>query len=809
MYYEKRGNGRDMQQLRPGSKLNNRYQIRRFLGQGGFAFTYEAIQQSIARRVCIKELFITGKMERNTEQTDEVTLSVAADAEAMEHCKRAFLEEGHLLGAISCDSIVRVIDSFEENHTCYIVLEYLEGITLKEYVREKGRIPCEKLFSMAEPLLKNLSVLHGMQLIHRDIAPDNIMVVPANGKKGQEQTEALKLFDFGTARETGRSEYTCVLKDGYSPIEQIAGEENQGPATDIYAFCATMWYCLTSETPEGAYSRLLEDDLKKPSELGVRIDPAMETVLMKGLAVQPSDRYQSVEELLAAAESVRPKSVETASAVPERKSHKKQILCGLVLAAVLAIVAGLFWYKNHSRTVYDPETMYKVTLTPDDTFTVAGFNASIDSLKERLNVFSEKSGFYSLTEDKGRITLLLNKKDFAENTAINEVSDGVSMDYAAIPEYVLRAYLVRAMDLELENTETGEHMALKQTEDFTVQKKEGTMPAEEAEANAEESGTYLDVQFSAAFAEKNAALLKHWGTSYRLCQDVDSVPLLSPVTTWPKKDGTGFYLMDTDDGAYTDLLIHDLTHEALEHGFAFSIEEQVDWQEQQEITGKRQVSQKALQKENDAGLQCFVYGFMTQGELQDCYQSLQARLDTLQIPYALGQMDALSAALDSCDAAVYTFVALQTERALQYTDLLDLVFNSRYFYLTQGDAEPVQLYGTEIRTDGQGMTVTSQAAKERLQENGQPIYLSCTDDAGNAQTLLLRTQDMAEDGTLRFVQFAKGTGITEENSRVLQLIDACIKNRLPVDLRPYAVKTDGENVQEEQTTGLFVEESTE
>lgn len=808
MYYEKRGNGQNMQQLRPGSKLNNRYQIRRFLGQGGFAFTYEAIQESIARRVCIKELFITGKMERNTKQTDEVTLSVTADAEAMEHCKRAFLEEGHLLGAISCDSIVRVIDSFEENHTCYIVLEYLEGITLKEYVREKGRIPCEKLFSMAEPLLKDLSVLHGMQLIHRDIAPDNIMVVPANGKKGQEQTEALKLFDFGTVRETGRSEYTCVLKDGYSPIEQIAGEDNQGPATDIYAFCATMWYCLTGEMPEGAYSRLLEDDLKKPSALGVTINPDMEAVLMKGLAVQPSDRYQSVEELLAAVEEFRPKTVKKTSEASEKKNHKKKIVCGLVLAAVLAIVAGLFWYKSHSRTVYDPETMYKVTLTPDDTFTVAGYNASIDSLKERLDVFSKKSGFYSLTEDKGSITLLLNKKDFAENTAINEISDGVSMDYAAIPEYVLRAYLVRAMKLELENTETGEHIALKQTEDFSVRKKKGMIPGEETDADAEQSGTYLEVKFSAAFAEKNAELLKRWGTSYRLCQDVDSVPALSAVTTWPEKDGTGFYLVDTDDGAYIDLLLHDLTHEALEHGFTFSIEEQVDWQEQQEIKGEQQVSEKTLQREADADLQCFVYGFMTPGELSDCYQSLQARLDTLQIPYALGQMDALSAALDSCDAAMYTFVAVQTKRALQYTDILNLVFNSQYFYLIQGDAEPVRLYGTEITADGQGMTVTSQSAKERLQENGQPIYLSCTDNEGNAQTILLRTQDMAEDGTLRFVQFAGGAEITEENSRVLQLINACIKNRLPVDLRPYAVKTDGESIQEEQSTGLFIEENT-
>ena len=250
-----------MEQLKPGTKLNNRYRIIRFLGQGGFAFTYEAVQEPLNLKVCIKEMHVWGEAK--------------GSEEAAGH-KTDFINEGQVLGSVKCDSIVKVLDYFEENDTCYIVLEYLEGMTLKEYAQKKGP-----------------STLHSMGLIHRDIAPDNIMVT-----KEKEGSLDLVLFDFGTVRESNRSEYTCTLKDGYSPIEQAAGGEKQGAFTDIYALCATLWYCLTSEKPPASYGRLLDDDLKRPSELGIKIDKGLEDVLMKGLSVSPDDRYQTSEEML-------------------------------------------------------------------------------------------------------------------------------------------------------------------------------------------------------------------------------------------------------------------------------------------------------------------------------------------------------------------------------------------------------------------------------------------------------------------------------------------------------------------------------
>ena len=130
-----------MQQLKPGSKLNNKYRILRFIGQGGFAFAYEAVQEPIGLKVCIKELFI--KESRDT-----------------------FLREGRILATLKSDSIVKVLEYFEENETSYIVLEYLEGITLKEYVKRYGPIPADQLFSAILPILSGLSRILKRGLIH-------------------------------------------------------------------------------------------------------------------------------------------------------------------------------------------------------------------------------------------------------------------------------------------------------------------------------------------------------------------------------------------------------------------------------------------------------------------------------------------------------------------------------------------------------------------------------------------------------------------------------------------------------------------
>ncbi len=186
------------------------------------------------------------------------------------------------------EGIVKALDFFEINNTAYIVMEYLEGVTLKQYLRENQRIAPEDLIELLVPLIESLDEIHSQGMIHRDISPDNIMVLP-DGR--------IKLMDFGAARdytEFGEKSLSIVLKPGYAPPEQYQTHGVQGPWTDIYALCATMYKCITGENPPDAIDRLVDDHLKKISAFGFTVSPQIEEAIIKGMSVAAKDRYQNV-----------------------------------------------------------------------------------------------------------------------------------------------------------------------------------------------------------------------------------------------------------------------------------------------------------------------------------------------------------------------------------------------------------------------------------------------------------------------------------------------------------------------------------
>lgn len=277
--------------LRKGTRLIGRYTIEKVLGQGGFGITYLGIDELHEKKVAIKEFFPQGIVTRNIEYEDAVTVTFVGEKDNYNKGKEKFLKEARIMARFSKDEgIVKAQDFFEINNTAYIVMEYLEGITLKQYLRENERIEPEELLELFVPLIESLDEIHSQGLIHRDISPDNIMVL-LGGK--------IKLMDFGAARDYtdfGEKSLSLILKPGYAPPEQYQTHGVQGPWTDIYALCATMYKCLTVENPPDAIERVMDDNLKEISEFGIPVSKQMEETIIKGMSISARNRYQNIEE---------------------------------------------------------------------------------------------------------------------------------------------------------------------------------------------------------------------------------------------------------------------------------------------------------------------------------------------------------------------------------------------------------------------------------------------------------------------------------------------------------------------------------
>lgn len=279
--------------LKPGTKLlNNRYVVGNALGEGGFGITYIGFDTRLEMRVAIKEFFPSGFVTRFVKDSATVEASNDKNDSFFKKGKEKFLYEARTIARFSEEpGIVDVRDYFEENDTAYIIMEYIEGKNLKVYMREFGVFNVQALLTLFKPVFDALEKIHNVGLIHRDISPDNLMFTKAS---------ALKLMDFGASAnfdEDNTSRGAIILKPGYAPLEQYDRNGNQGPWTDIYALCATIYKCITGITPDEATVREKKDDLKKPSELGVIIPTEVENALMKGLALNVSDRFNSISEL--------------------------------------------------------------------------------------------------------------------------------------------------------------------------------------------------------------------------------------------------------------------------------------------------------------------------------------------------------------------------------------------------------------------------------------------------------------------------------------------------------------------------------
>jgi serine/threonine protein kinase len=281
-------------QLKPRTMLRDQYLIGRALGHGGFGITYLAWDLGLETRLAIKEYMPNGVAGRSSGATQVVAYPGQTEV-VFEWGLDRFMDEARTLKKFSSPGIVSVDTIFRENGTAYLVMEFLDGWTLEEYVNSRGgTVPADTLTRILLPVFDALSVVHADGILHRDISPDNIYLTRA-GK--------VKLIDFGAARNALSQKsrnLSIVLKEGYAPEEQYRSSGIQGPWTDVYATAATFYHAVTGRRPQSALDRQADDRLQRPSALGIQIQEPVEAALMKALSVKAVDRFQSMEDFKAA-----------------------------------------------------------------------------------------------------------------------------------------------------------------------------------------------------------------------------------------------------------------------------------------------------------------------------------------------------------------------------------------------------------------------------------------------------------------------------------------------------------------------------
>lgn len=280
--------------LRPFTKLNGKYLVGKVIGEGGFGITYIGFNMETDLPVAIKEYFPAELATRDTKQGNTISIFSGEAKDLYKEGLEKYLREARNLSMFSdLQGIVTVKDFFYENETAYIIMEFINGVSLKDYLTKVGgRMRHNEVTKLMKPVLESMNKIHEVGIIHRDISPDNIMIT---------KNKQVKLTDFGAARvfdtEDNKS-ITVVLKRGYAPEEQYRAKGNQGPWTDVYALCATMYRMITGVTPQEALERIIEDNVEPLSKYDSSIWPETEYAIMKGLSLRAQDRYQTVDDLI-------------------------------------------------------------------------------------------------------------------------------------------------------------------------------------------------------------------------------------------------------------------------------------------------------------------------------------------------------------------------------------------------------------------------------------------------------------------------------------------------------------------------------
>ncbi len=274
----------------PSGYALQEYRIERLLGAGGFGLTYLAIDTNLNLRVAIKEYLPSDIAVRNPDHS--VTPNSSQSAEDFMWGKRRFLDESRTIASLRHPNIVRVMRFFEAKGSAYMVMEYVEGDALSDWIKPRRPLPEVQVMAITGPLLEGLQVVHTAGYLHRDIKPGNIYI---------RYDGSPVLIDFGSARQQS-GDLTAIVTPGYAPFEQYHSQGQQGAWSDVYAFAGVLYWVVTGQRPPEAAARVREDTMPPAVKAGDRnrYRPEFLAAIDWGLAPHEDDRPQSVHEWRAA-----------------------------------------------------------------------------------------------------------------------------------------------------------------------------------------------------------------------------------------------------------------------------------------------------------------------------------------------------------------------------------------------------------------------------------------------------------------------------------------------------------------------------
>jgi eukaryotic-like serine/threonine-protein kinase len=272
----------------------DRYKILNKIDRGGFGITYRAVNQTTSEVIVIKERF----PDKGGRKGTKVQWGIKYIGQKQEAIKE-FKDEAQVLAKCKHESIVRYHDCFEENDTCYIVMDFIKGKSVRKLIDEQKKLPELQIRRYFLQLAEALQEIHNQKTLHRDIKPENIMIESVGDRA--------ILIDFGAAREFEESiteDHTQLLTASYAPIEQYGRRQKRTASADIYSLCASMYHAISGCVPPTAMDRFLSQkdkniNLLQPlSQLGASITHELEEIILMGMEMEVKQRFLNADQLI-------------------------------------------------------------------------------------------------------------------------------------------------------------------------------------------------------------------------------------------------------------------------------------------------------------------------------------------------------------------------------------------------------------------------------------------------------------------------------------------------------------------------------